>query len=398
MWCRGSLCSATQHGSGARRLAPTCYQGARTLTAFALLRLPRLETPCFFLVRHRVLRYYPHDAAHALVARALIPSVRGVITVRSPRVSLPTIDDRSKHFFSHVHKAMGTAFYDFLKALPSAVQCTHLMASNQAEPASWESFAHWWAQRQPNCSIVSLEEPKLGSMLRSLTTRGAFFAGGGVKLLTLYRDPVARCRSHWTYDQKLCHSSFGQDAIRASFCTDFLKMYGAVNNTAAHDAFAKVKCDNVLASEFQQNGWPTDFDQLSETIQLSFVGIAEEYEASLCLYLFQAGRFPHEGCTCDAARTLKPYLEKQGYDLGPRHAYALAHLQHIEVPPLRFSRAELERRSPMDMAFYQAARRQFEQRVRRVEEMTGTRFMTGCEHRTKLWSPSTLLERHMAQR
>lgn len=47
----------------------------------------------------------------------------------------------------------------------------------------------------------------------------------------------------------------------------------------------------------------------------------------------------------------------------------------VEVPLLNISRADLEQLGPADVAFYSAAWREFERRVRVVEERVGRRFL-----------------------
>ena len=137
-----------------------------------------------------------------------------------------------------------------------------------------------------------------------------------------------------------------------------------------------------------QAGWPVNLFQLASVAPLRFVGIAEEYEATLCLFLYQAGRFPHAGCSCDAARTLRPYLEKQGHDLTARHW----HLDPtVVMPELRISREALEARNPHDVALYRDARTQFERRVKLVEERMEQTFLhCASERKTRLWDPSRL--------
>ena len=130
---------------------------------------------------------------------------------------MPTIDlsSPSKLYYQHIHKAYGLVFHDFLKRLPGVSNCDHLIAPNQVDPADWRAFATWWADPQPNCTLVSLEEPKMGELfsqlgLRSKPASRATEPVAEPQLLTLLRDPVARCHSHWSYDQKLCRSAFGR--------------------------------------------------------------------------------------------------------------------------------------------------------------------------------------------
>ena len=52
------------------------------------------------------------------------------------------------------------------------------------------------------------------------------------------------------------------------------------------------------------------------------------YEPSLCLFLFQANAFPRDGCSCDAAHTLRNYLERSGHeDLTQRHHWHVHAIQ-----------------------------------------------------------------------
>ena len=100
----------------------------------------------------------------------------------------------------------------------------------------------------------------------------------------MVRDPVARCRSHWLFDQRMCRAR-RHVAHSREYCAAFLRRFGAVGSAESHRAFAREHCRDQLAPALDGAG-----------AALRFVGIAERYAASLCLLLYDAGRFPRALC------------------------------------------------------------------------------------------------------
>ena len=110
---------------------------------------------------------------------------------------------------------------------------------------------------------------------------------------------------------------------------------------------------------------------------LRFVGIAERYAASLCLLLYDAGRFPRELCACNGtakllAEAARPVDEQIASSFKFKASLAASDVGH--VPRLRLRRAELEALGATDVARYRAARAHFEARVREAEARVGQKF------------------------
>ena len=167
------------------------------------------------------------------------------------------------------------------------------------------------------------------------------------------------------------------------------------------------------------------FNGLLTSGALLFFGLADElYAASICLFLFQAypqtapssrasshtcqmhaciscdrlrwfqlhcltrqvGRFPRNECTCaegDRARLVQRFDRNRA----PPNTAAVAGrsmaeipMWHEPIPELRVSRSALEHVSPLDARQFDEARREFEQRVSRVEAQTGQRFLHCSKH------------------
>mgnify|MGYP002823656286 CR=1 FL=1 len=347
--------------------------------------------------------YYPPDAAHAAVARALAPWARAALARRGAVVAAPApppppprllspeegaggrgLDLRGHIFFAHVHKCSGLAFANFLRRAVSEAGgswCERLVAADLARPAvALGSVAAWWrgsdSDASPECTLLTLETPTTralraaaGRSPKAVTLRrrapssntinvlhtteehcalARFLATGGApeasawcerhgcarecaattarsrrrrqlgvwmppaavvaaaearweararrnatparepQVLVMVRDPVARCRSHWLFDQRMCRAR-RHVAHSREYCAAFLRRFGAVGSAESHRAFAREHCRDQFAPALDGAG-----------AALRFVGIAERYAASLCLLLYDAGRFP---------RGLQPVIE-----------------------------------------------------------------------------------------
>ena len=185
------------------------------------------------------------------------------------------------------------------------------------------------------------------------------------QVLVMVRDPVARCRSHWLFDQRMCRAR-RHVAHSREYCAAFLRRFGAVGSAESHRAFAREHCRDQLAPALDGAG-----------AALRFVGIAERYAASLCLLLYDAGRFPRELCACDGtakllAEAARPVDEQIASSFKFKASLAKSDVGH--VPRLRLRRAELEALGAADVARYRAARAHFEARVREAEARVGQKF------------------------
>ena len=87
---------------------------------------------------------------------------------------VPSINVSRKLFFSHVHKAAGTSFRTFLRDAPALGYlatrwCRHLDGPGwYTRPSSMDKFAEWWwtASGLNNCTLFSMEDPKIGAALK----------------------------------------------------------------------------------------------------------------------------------------------------------------------------------------------------------------------------------------
>jgi len=141
-----------------------------------------------------------------------------------------------------------------------------------------------------------------------------------------------------------------------------------------HVAFVREYCTERISRDYERNG--VDFGALARSDQLLFVGLAEDYFAATCLFLYQAGRFPSATCSCDSARRAGQRADaNELLAKGLRRSYtSQARFEHLGIPDLRFSREAFERRNAGDVALYREARAVFNARVRLVEQRVGVRF------------------------
>jgi hypothetical protein len=152
---------------------------------------PRLG--CTQTCAYVVPSYYPHDPAHALVTAALIPHVGAALAARRAPAALPSIDPQGKLFYNHVHKAYGFSFLEFVRRLPGVRWCSHLVAPDNVSPSDWGAFAAWWFDPAPNCTLVSLEEPKLAVRTRHASAHQTAWPITTLVRSTLVRRPIRRC-------------------------------------------------------------------------------------------------------------------------------------------------------------------------------------------------------------
>ena len=369
--------------------------------------------------------YYPDDAAHEYAARVIDAALRSPRTPPSVlrgggggssggalagarRHELRAISLEGKIFYSHVHKAAGTNLIAYLTGFEGVTDCATpggggVVREDHTSASSWQAFSDWWFAPQPRCTFATLEEPELGvvhSLLMKARTQQlgtAPMSGFGAPLpsgngappsaippshhdrephvIAFYREPLARCRSHWNYEQELCRRV--PLGVHAPYCkTYFLPRFGDANRTSTQLAFVDMHCtERATRSLSALNGIQDPLAFLSE--QLSFVGITEHFLESICLLLFQLGKFRRDMCTCDGGRPLTISRE-----LRPplNEAWKMTRLRAVGVPPLQISDSELLRRNPNDQALYAGLLRLFKHRMHALETAVKSR-VWACKYR-----------------
>ena len=185
------------------------------------------------------------------------------------------------------------------------------------------------------------------------------------QLIGFYRHPFARCRSHWKYEQALCHRP--RMEYHSGYCHGyFLPRFGAFNRSSTHVAFAEQYCrehtSRSLSAENGIHGPPHRF----ALEKLHFFGITEHFLESLCLFLYQVGRFRRDLCTCSgSARPLEIRRELQRQD--PAEA-ELQRQGAAGVPALELSDEQLHGLNNGDLAMYHVLLHTLKQRVHLLEK------------------------------
>ena len=204
-------------------------------------------------------------------------------------------------------------------------------------------------------------------------------------MVTFFRHPFSRCRSHWRYEQSLCHRhELARYPYHHKYCTaHFLPKFGAVNDSAAHRAFAEAHCaEHVTRGLTRENGILDD--PLPFVLsKLTFFGITERFLPSLCLFLYQAGRFDKALCDCSGLGYGQPLRLAASLPAPDGREAELLRQGRRHVPPLRLRDAELMRVTPRDVELYSQLLVELRKRVRTVEALTGSRIWDcpGSQHR-----------------
>ena len=254
--------------------------------------------------------YYPHDEAHRVATAALLLALEDVNAAAAPAeveaaallataraaaakaaaggaasalpeaALVPRIDLGRKLFFSHIHKAAGSSFTKFLKELQQPTWCEWLVRPGAVYATSSEALRSWWHAARPNCSLVSLESPRLGELLAkvaapvvatSSSDRGvdhqimshsfgtdgtpSYTPPGVPQLVAFFRQPLERCRSSWAYEARLCLGIHRFDRLHVSYCSWWRATYAqAVHDPATHLAYAERFCAEHVTAEAALHG------------------------------------------------------------------------------------------------------------------------------------------------
>lgn len=300
---------------------------------------------------------------------------------------LPRINLSSRIFHNHIHKTAGTVFLRYIASLPAVADCalSGVTSVDHTRPGTWDRFESWWFGRGGTfgkpaeaCTLASLETPELGPMYRQLRATSNNAASSGElepQLVSFFRHPFSRCRSHWRYEQALCHRrQLSRYPYQHKYCVEhFLPKYGAINDSATHRAFAHEYCaDFMTRGLVATNGMPEGATNFL-TSKLSFFGISERFLPSLCLFLFQAGRFDKAQCDCSGTGYGQPLrLASQLPEPDPREA-ELIRQGRRRMPSLWMRDSELMRLSAGDVEVYSQLVGELQRRIRTVEGLTGSR-------------------------
>ena len=183
------------------------------------------------------------------------------------------------------------------------------------------------------------------------------------------------------YEQSLCHRSAEGLQGHEEYCRGyFLPRYGRYNDTSTHRAFAREYCaETATRSLSLANGIDSALTFVQQN--LAFFGLTEYFDESICLFLYQSGRFVRNLCTCAAG------TRDDGARPGLSIRRELPQISPIEteysqqgaigVPPLRLTKAELDEQSPNDLKLHWQLVDTFKQRVRSLERAVDAK-VWGC--------------------
>ena len=267
-----------------------------------------------------------------------------------------------KMYFAHIHKTAGRSF---VKDLASVVTPCPRLSCCLTQGRDLAALREWWYAGPSNSSChFQTNEDQLPELLGKLHEgdgwRSDEWIAGAEEpaLLSFYRHPLERCRSHWEFMNRLGPKRYSDDE-------------------AGHRDFANKRCNETYTSAYStalgRDSPESVFEWIERNVQ--FWGITEYYTASLCLFLYQIGHERFACCSCEDAGG--GALEE--HHIGTRS-------QNYTATPLSVSDGELAALSVDDLDLYERLRRAFVGRARWVERQSGVRFLcsTGRSEATRL--------------
>ena len=184
-------------------------------------------------------------------------------------------------------------------------------------------------------------------------------------LVTMYREPVDRCRSHWAYLHRLCKDPLKS---QSDHCARMMKTYP----DTAQGQLRFIQMSGTQSEGFQK--WlnirspQVSFQWIQNNVH--FWGVSDRYSLSLCLLWFQAGltdKLNSSVCSCEAKRRRTQAGDPQVF---VKHLNS-APMQKGNEARLNVSDEYIASFLLPDIELFQLLRSEFMQRVRRMEIDTG---------------------------
>jgi len=322
---------------------------------------------------------------------ANMTDVEGSLSAMRAPVHVPTIPKGKKMWFAHVHKAAGKEFMytvtDVVNECPelSFVHIPFVAAFGQgtsshgsAKTKDYTAVQKWWFNTNPihprrgGCNLWSTED-HLGQLLPALYdgrdwsawVNGTDGVAHEPALLTMYREPVDRCKSHWDY----MHIEWEQKPSTAG------KAFPFGDSEKEHQKFVDAKCTNFYSAKFStMDASLKTADAIADWYdrKVAFWGLSEQYATSLCLFYYQIGSSKFDGCGCKGNSSSLEALES---DNAPQWLQNDRHGTHgSRAHTLKLSDSELTSINQVDVDLYAKLKVGFEQRVQAVEQTTGCAF------------------------
>eukprot|EP00316_Scyphosphaera_apsteinii_P022918 CAMPEP_0119301400 /NCGR_PEP_ID=MMETSP1333-20130426/3186_1 /TAXON_ID=418940 /ORGANISM="Scyphosphaera apsteinii, Strain RCC1455" /LENGTH=1164 /DNA_ID=CAMNT_0007303467 /DNA_START=31 /DNA_END=3525 /DNA_ORIENTATION=+ len=303
------------------------------------------------------------------------------------------IDLRRKIFLFNFHMCSGESMINYMRLLPGIRDCMNIAVDARGVKALPKPFMKWWHSSMPQCSFASVETLKSVETLSHQSSskahnafKGQFLTisallhlrsqgGHQPQVLMIFRDPVSRCKSHWSYKQEtLC-------ARRTAQCA---AIHMNATMKSVQDVFVTKECTthflSMFVGRFKLNSGTTKHlspdavrtapDAVSTAVRLvrakvDFVGITEHFTASICTFLGQVGLFRRELCTCNTTQ----------------HSLLLDKLvpapdaHDNQAVPLYATDHQLRQIASLDVSLYTEMVGIFLQRVKLVEEAAGVQLL-----------------------
>jgi len=281
--------------------------------------------------------------------------------VPTEQAGLPTIDLTAKLWFEHVHKASGKSF---LADVGNLTRRCDLLSSCCNITNDLQRVQRWWYAEPNDCTLQTSETalPTVVWLMHESTPAAGLVSSGldtgEPALLSMYRHPIERCKSHWFFQNQMAGCA---ESPKRPGCQRIQALFP--DTPAGHRKFVQQKCTDDMSAKYAQEFGLSRPGGVFEWIQrnVHFWGITESYRASMCLLWFQARQHARfAGCSCADAANSTTHLGSHG---------------ESGVSPLSLSDEEFEKANVRDLALYALLRGSFERRVRVVEQHMGTSFL-----------------------
>ena len=297
---------------------------------------------------------------------------------------LPAINVSGKVWFAHRHKAAGHSVAAELNDIVAG-GCASLTCCT-TQHAELAQLRDWWLSPEPMIAAYPAlrgkhaggttcltNEDELLPLLWHLNASRPPGARHAPAIVTMYRHPASRCRSHWAHMRDVCVAAqrsprvaWLQAHINGGANAGRCELYPPTREGGRR--FAETFCRHSFIGDWESHGIPSPQAAYGwMKSHVAFWGLLEHYTSSLCLLWAQAGlRERLAECSC---------AESNASSVGHHLGFVSGRFSRGVPSSLNLTDEEIVH--PPDLALYRLLEKGLEERVREVEQSTGLKLWCG---------------------